>query len=86
MLIPAVRGESPLSLATDCAARRDFYHGLLGQPGDQPDPAAEIPPDSESELRSKRREVMKRVSDEALLELDRQALFLMAKRKARPPG
>ena len=49
-------------------------------------PAAEIPPDTESELRSKRREVMKRVSDEALLELDQLTLFLMAKRKARPPG
>ena len=30
--------------------------------------------------------VMKRVSDEALLELDELTLFLMAKRKARPPG
>jgi uncharacterized protein (DUF2267 family) len=49
-------------------------------------PTAQIPPDSESELRSKRREVMKRVSDEALLELDQLTLFLMAKRKVRPPG
>ena len=46
-------------------------------------PASEIPADSDASLRSKRRDVMKSVSDEALHELDRLTLLIMAKRKAR---
>jgi hypothetical protein len=46
-------------------------------------PAAEIPADTEAALRTKRREAMKAVSDEALHEVERLTALILSKRKGR---
>jgi hypothetical protein len=70
--------------ATRPAATRAFARELIARSQAVTRlPASEIPADSEAALREKRREVMKSVSDEALHELDRLTLLLMARRKAR---